>query len=55
MPIIINELIFKGAIAGAGIDGKQPPAAGRPAVDLEALVETCVEQVLKILEQQKER
>jgi hypothetical protein len=54
MPIIINGLVLKGIIAAGG-DAKQPPAAGRPAQDLEALVETCVEQVLKILEQREER
>lgn len=59
MPVIINELIIKATVeANAG-----PPARGAPAstggqssaADRDALVRAIVEEVMRILERQKER
>jgi hypothetical protein len=56
MPIIVNELVFKGTITEAPKDGKtQPKPERQPAIDRQVLVELCVEEVLKILERRKER
>jgi uncharacterized protein DUF5908 len=59
MPIIINEIVFKGTIAEANSQpptpGVTPPREPEPAIDREALVQLCVEEVLRILERQKER
>ncbi len=56
MPIIVNELVFKGTIAEAtGNDRMSQTPARQPKLDKKALVEACVEEVLKILEREKER
>ena len=56
MPIVVNELVIKATITDAAGDPKTSPEPGRrPPVDPKALVEACVEEVLKILEQRKER
>jgi hypothetical protein len=56
MPVIINELVFKGTIGEAPSEKKRTPAGEAQAtLDRQELVEACVEAVLKILEQQKER
>ena len=56
MPIIINELVFKGTIAAPSSDqGERPSTQPRSAMDQEMLVQVCVEEVLKVLERQKER
>lgn len=54
MPIIINEVVFRGEIAPN--DGARRPAPeSRPPVNREALIQSCVEEVLRILARQKER
>jgi len=56
MPIIVNELVFKGTIAEAtGNDRMSRTTDRQPKLDKKALVEACVEEVLKILEREKER
>jgi Family of unknown function (DUF5908) len=56
MPIVINELVFKATVAEPAARGTQPPAAPEgKSFDGEALVAACVEQVLRVLERQKER
>lgn len=56
MPIIINELVFKGTIAAPSPNAEEPPAGERPStMDQEMLVQICVEEVLRALERQKER
>jgi hypothetical protein len=56
MPIVINELVFKGTIGETAGEEKRPPAAeSQAALDRQTLVEACVEEVLKMLERQKER
>lgn len=56
MAIHINELVFKGTVISSPTAGKKPaPPERPPAADLKTLVEACVEEVLRILEQRKER
>ena len=56
MPILVNELVFKGVIAELPSNGKMPSEKARQlSVDRKALVEACVEEVMKILEQKQER
>jgi Family of unknown function (DUF5908) len=56
MPIVVNELIFKGVIADLPSNGKLPTTSDRPRpIDQKALVEACVEEVLKILNRERER
>jgi uncharacterized protein DUF5908 len=56
MPVVINEIVFKATVAdpaARGTERQEPP--DRRAVDTEALVALCVEEVLRILERQKDR
>lgn len=57
MPIVVNELVFKGIIAELPSNGKLPTGSDDrpPSIDQKALVDTCVEEVMKILEQKRER
>lgn len=56
MPIVINEIVVKATVADPAARGpeRQLPA-GRRAVDAEAHVTACVEEVLRILERRKDR
>ncbi len=56
MPVIIKELVIKASVASGG-KSKTTPAGdqrGKP-LDRKALIEDCVEEVLKVLERQGER
>ncbi|MCB0570864.1 MAG: hypothetical protein KDC66_13910 [Phaeodactylibacter sp.] len=53
MPLIIKELVIK-ATVGEGSGGQQAPASSTPASE-EAIVASCVEQVLQILKDKEER
>ncbi|HWR89711.1 MAG TPA: DUF5908 family protein [Dissulfurispiraceae bacterium] len=53
MPVQVNELVIRAVIAGES--GPVRQAAGEEAPDREALVAECVEQVLAILADRKER
>jgi len=56
MPIVINELVFKGSIGGVSShESRVPPNRGSAKEDQKALVEACVEEVMRVLESQKER
>jgi hypothetical protein len=58
MPIEIKELVIKATVVdGRSRDpaGPSEPGASRPAMNTEQIVETCVEQVLSILEQKRDR
>jgi hypothetical protein len=56
MPIVINEVVFKATLTSQSQRGADPGGASRqPALDKKALIEACVEEVLKILEKEKER
>ncbi|MEM9916976.1 MAG: DUF5908 family protein [Bacteroidota bacterium] len=52
MPIEIKELIVRTTIE---TDANSPAGPTAPAPDPSAIVAECVEQVLEILKQQKER
>ncbi len=56
MPIVINELVFKGEIQ-APTRGKHPAEGEKPrvAADFDDVVEACVEQVMRALERMEER
>lgn len=56
MPIIINELVFKGTIGSAKKDDRVSPGREKPTGrSWRALVDVCVEEVLRVLRQEKER
>ncbi|HWR82076.1 MAG TPA: DUF5908 family protein [Candidatus Deferrimicrobium sp.] len=56
MPLVINELVFKGTVVGTERDAGSPRADDRrPTLDEKALIERCVEEVLTILKREKER
>jgi hypothetical protein len=57
MPIIVNELVFRGTIAAPATTSgaRAAPSERNPAIDREELVQTCVEEILRILARQKER
>lgn len=58
MPVIIRELVIKATVsdspAGTG-SGATPAATAANNLDRESLVRDIVEQVLEIIEKQKER
>ena len=54
MPIVINELVFKGAIAPES-EPKRPAQPAPPPVDQRELVQACVEEVMRILAREQER
>jgi Family of unknown function (DUF5908) len=56
MPIVINELVFKGSIGG-GVSQENRGSASRESAHEErkAIIEACVEEVMRVLERQKER
>jgi hypothetical protein len=54
MPVIIKELVIKASV-DIGAKDKPAEAAGGKPLDRKALIEACVEEVLKILERKGER
>ena len=57
MPVVINEIVFKGEISPPTAPGEERNRAPRSAnaVERRALIEECVERVLRLLEREKER
>ena len=56
MTVLVNELVVKATIADPADNGKPSLASGRQEqIDRKEIVEACVEEVLRILERQKER
>lgn len=56
MPIVINELVFKGNIGGVSPqESRSQPSRDSAGADRKALIEACVEEVMRVLEGQKER
>lgn len=57
MPIVINELVFKGRVQEPA--GERGPKAreeeARSPADFEDVVEACVEEVMRALRRRKER
>ena len=58
MPVIINELVIRATVsetpASPGNNNQSSAVTGNRE-DREALIKECVEQVLQILDRQKER
>lgn len=57
MPIMINEIVFKATITPSN-EAPHPGARGQGdlnADEIKALVESCVMEILRILEREKER
>lgn len=59
MPVVIRELVIRATVNDASAAGTSSGnAAASPqnaALEKEALIQECVEQVLEILEKQKQR
>lgn len=56
MPVIINEIVFRGEVGGAARpEGAREALGSRPEPDARRIVEACVEEVLRILERKAER
>ena len=55
MPVVIQELIIKGTIEPPPKNGTARASKKSSSVDQKDLIERCVEEVLTILERQKER
>lgn len=59
MPIEIRELVIRATIdaesQGGGAGGKAAVAKKASGADREAIVSECVEQVIRILERERER
>jgi Family of unknown function (DUF5908) len=53
MPVLISEIVFKGQIA----DTPAPKAAPEKPQDIDrkALIEACVEAVMRVIERREER
>lgn len=57
MPVIIHELVIKASV-DIGASDKKPPVAGvqtSQPFDRKGLIEECIEEVLKVLENKGER
>ena len=55
MPIVINEVVIKATVADPATTAAPSPATADRSMDNEALIAACVDEVLRILERQKER
>ena len=55
MPIVVNELVCKAAVKLPSNDKMPPGKKAQATVEQKILIEACVEEVMKILEQKQER
>jgi len=60
MPIEIRELVIRTTVTGGGENTDtpshtRPSAGGSGKIDLERIVAECVEQVMEILREERER
>ena len=56
MPIIVNEVVIKGTVVDSASTRPRDERRGRPARSEQvALIEACVEAVLRVLERENER
>ena len=55
MPIEIREVIIKADVRDAGEQPSAPAETGNAAEDKETLIQECVDQVLRIIEDKKAR
>ncbi|MBK9983953.1 MAG: hypothetical protein IPP15_16565 [Saprospiraceae bacterium] len=53
MPIEVREIVIKATVAGASGEGTTSSSQRGPSAD--DLIKTCVEKVLEILKEKKER
>ena len=53
MPIEIRELVIKATIESKSTE--EPQQTGEPGIDQEDLIARCVEQVMELLKETKER
>ena len=53
MPVLISEIVFKGQIADTPPAKAAPEAP--PEIDRKALIEACVEEVMRLIERREER
>lgn len=56
MPVLISEIVFKGQIVGTTpAPAPEQPKRQDRAADQKALIEACVDQVMRALERREER
>jgi hypothetical protein len=55
MPIIVDEVVISVEVSNQAAGGAAPAAAPAPTQDKQTIVAECVERVLEILREQKER
>ena len=54
MPVHINEIVIR-AVVGGNRERQTAPSPGGQPIDREALIAECVEQVMELLAQRRER
>lgn len=54
MPVHINEIVIR-AVVGGSQDRQTAPPPGDPRIDRAAIIAECVEQVMELLAQKRER
>jgi hypothetical protein len=54
MPVEVRELIIR-AIVDPHPAGERLQSSGTPQIDVDAIVQACVDEVLRILRREKER
>ena len=55
MPIIVDEVVISVEVSNREAGGSGPGSAPAPAQDKQTVVDECVERVLAILRERKER
>ena len=55
MPVEIRELIIKAVATVEGQEAESSASPQQPPVDMEAIIQECVRQVLRVLRKKKER
>jgi hypothetical protein len=55
MPVEIKELVIKAVVNENGNNGAAPASGGQEGGSQDAVIKLCVEKVLEILKDQKER
>jgi hypothetical protein len=55
MPIIVDEVVISVEVSNQAAGGSAPAAAPSPTQQKQKIVAECVERVLQILREQKER
>jgi hypothetical protein len=55
MAVLISEIVFKGQIVGPAPSLEPSAKPQERGVDQKALIEACVDQVMRVLERREER